>query len=55
MPTKCWYPIEVKDIIHHIWNARPYTPEGIVAGADTWDLVIQDDSKESTPYPFGLD
>jgi len=41
-----------KDIIHHIWNARPYTPEGIVAGVDTWDLVIQDDSKESTPYPF---
>ena len=39
-----------QDIIHHIWNARPYTPEGIVAGADTWDLVIQDDSKESTPY-----
>ena len=41
-----------KDIIHHIWNARPYTPEGIVAGVDTWDLVIKDDSKESTPYPF---
>ena len=41
-----------KDIIHHIWNAKPYTPEGIIAGSDTWDLVIQDDSKESTPYPF---
>ena len=39
-----------KDIIHHIWNARPYTPEGIIAGADTWDLVIQDDSKECVPY-----
>ena len=39
-----------KDIIHHIWNAKPYTPEGIIAGADTWDLVIQDDSKECTPY-----
>ena len=39
-----------QDIIHHIWNAKPYTPEGIVAGVDTWDLVIQDDSKESTPY-----
>ena len=39
-----------KDIIHYIWNAKPYTPEGIIAGADTWDLVIQDDSKESTPY-----
>ena len=38
-----------QDIIHHIWNAKPYTPEGIVAGADTWDLVIQDDSK-SIPY-----
>ena len=41
-----------KDIISHIWNAKAYTPEGIVAGADTWDLVIQDDSKESTSYPF---
>lgn len=41
-----------QDIIHHIWNAKPYTPEGIVAGADTWDLVIQDDSKESTPYSW---
>ena len=39
-----------KDIITYIWNARPYTPEGIVAGADTWELVIQDDSKESVPY-----
>ena len=39
-----------KDIIHYIWNAKPYTPEGIIAGADTWDLVIQDDSKECTPY-----
>jgi len=39
-----------QDIIHHVWNARPYTPEGIIAGADTWELVIQDDSKESTPY-----
>lgn len=39
-----------KDIISHIWNAKAYTPEGIVAGADTWDLVIKDDSKESTPY-----
>jgi len=39
-----------KDIINHIWNARPYTPEGIIAGADTWDLVMQDDSKECTPY-----
>ena len=39
-----------KDIISHIWNAKAYTPEGIVAGADTWDLVIEDDSKESTPY-----
>jgi len=39
-----------QDIIHNIWNARPFTPEGIVAGADTWELVIQDDSKESTPY-----
>ena len=29
---------------------KPYTPEGIIAGADTWDLVIQDDSKECTPY-----
>lgn len=39
-----------QDIIQHIWNAKPYTPEGIVAGVDTWDLVIQDDSQESTPY-----
>ena len=39
-----------KDIIHHVWNARTYTPEGIIAGVDTWDLLIQDDSKESTPY-----
>mgnify|MGYP001954470914 CR=1 FL=1 len=33
-----------KDMISHIWNARPYTPEGIIAGSDTWDLVIQDDN-----------
>lgn len=41
-----------KEIITHIWNAKAYAPEGIIAGTDTWDLVIKSTVKESTPYPF---
>ena len=39
-----------KEIINSIWSASTYTPEGIISGKDTWDLLIQDDSKCSVPY-----
>ena len=39
-----------KDIIHHIWNARPTHQKVLLL--EMLGLVIKDDSKESTPYPF---
>lgn len=39
-----------KEVIDAIWGATTYTPEGIVSGNDTWDLIVNDDSKQSTPY-----
>ena len=41
---------KAKEVIDAIWGASTYTPEGIVAGKDTWDLVISDDSRSSVPY-----
>ena len=41
---------KANEVIDSIWGASTYTPEGIIAGKDTWDLVISDDSKSSVPY-----
>ena len=30
---------KAKEVIDAIWGASTYTPEGIVAGKDTWELV----------------
>ena len=38
------------ELVDSIWGATTYTPEGIVAGKDTWELLIKDDSKNSVPY-----
>lgn len=34
------------------WAAKPYTPEGLVQGADTFDLVMSDAESQSVPYPW---
>ena len=40
------------EIINQIWNAKSYRPDGIIDGADTWELVSTSQKTESMPYPF---
>ncbi len=34
------------------WEARDYTPEGIILGESTWDLIENEKPQESLPYPW---
>ena len=40
------------EIINAIWNAKSYRPDGIIDGADTWELVSTTKEAESMAYPF---
>lgn len=42
----------VEELIKAQWNAKPYRPDGIVAGEDLWKLVEKEDEVASVPYPF---
>jgi len=39
-------------IIDAMWEAKAYTPQGIIQGADTKDLLLNDDEVESIPYQW---
>lgn len=39
-----------QELVAAIWNAKEFRPDGIVSGEELWDSLIQDDSKDSTPY-----
>lgn len=41
-----------KELVSAFFEAKPYRPDGIVAGHDLWDLVHTDDDKKAIPYPF---
>jgi twinkle protein len=41
-----------KEILDAIWGAKVYRPDGIVAGSDTWDLLVKDDSGCTLEYPW---
>lgn len=40
------------EIVDAAWGARPYRPDGIVAGTDLWDAVSDDDPVPSVTYPW---
>jgi len=42
----------VKELIDAVWEARTFRPDGIIAGTDVWELVIENDDKQSINYPF---
>ena len=42
----------VKDFTQAWWNAKVYRPDGIVAGTDTWDTLVQKRQVKSIPYPW---
>ena len=42
----------VKDFTQLWWNAKVYRPDGIVAGIDTWDKLVEKRQVKSIPYPW---
>jgi twinkle protein len=43
---------QIKQFVQEWWNAKTYRPDGIVAGVDTWDLVVEQENIRSIPYPW---
>jgi len=41
-----------EDFIKRYYSAQPYTPEGIILGENTWDLIANEKVIESIPYPW---
>ncbi|ANS05490.1 DNA primase [uncultured phage_Deep1-GF2-KM23-C739] len=41
---------KTRELVDSIWGASTYTPEGIISGEDTWELLIRNDKKFSVPY-----
>jgi twinkle protein len=39
-------------LIQAFWNAKTFTPDGIVAGTDIYDIVLKVDDRKSIDYPF---
>jgi len=43
---------EEKEFQRLWWNSEKYTPEGIVAGSDMWDIIITGPTESSVQYPY---
>ena len=43
---------KTKQMLEAMWEAKPYRPDGIIAGVDMWELVSTPDNTQSVPYPF---
>ena len=43
---------KVNELIDCMWDAKDFRPDGIVNGADLWELVSSTDDTESFEYPF---
>ena len=41
-----------KAYLKALWNAPVYRPDGVIALADTWDLMFATDQQQSIPYPW---
>ena len=42
----------VKDFTQAWWNAKVYRPDGIIAGTETWDKLVEKRQVKSIPYPW---
>jgi len=40
------------EIIKCMWDARPYNPDGIISGADTWDILNSPITNRPIPTPW---
>ena len=43
---------QIKEFIQHWWDAKVYRPDGIVAGQETWEALVNKRSVKSVPYPW---
>jgi len=43
---------QIANFTRQWWDAKIYTPDGIVSGLDTWDILMEDIEVESIPYPW---
>lgn len=53
-PNECLSEGKGSEVLQAIWNAKPYRPDGIVAGSDLYEkcVVDIDDLKDSVEYPW---
>jgi len=42
----------VDELIQALWGAKSFRPDGIVNGAELWDLISKDTDAPSIPYPW---
>ena len=55
-PNECLLNGKGQEVIKAIWSAKPYMPDGIINGKDTWEEVSkEDDSDTGYPYPWDID
>lgn len=40
------------ELIHALWNAKAWRPDGIVAGDDLWDVITKEESCVAHMYPW---
>jgi len=41
-----------KEIVTAIWQAKPWRPDGIVAGSDLWETITRQETIHSVDYPW---
>lgn len=53
-PNECLSEGKGSEVLQAVWNAKPYRPDGIVAGSDLYEkcVVDIDDLKDSVEYPW---
>lgn len=55
-PNECLLNGKGQEVIKAIWSAKPYMPDGIINGKDTWEEVSkEDDNDTGYPYPWDID
>ena len=50
--NECFMQGKGQEVVQAVWNAKTYRPDGIINGADTWDMVITKDTSVSKEYPW---
>ena len=53
-PNECLLIGKGSEVLQAIWNAKPYRPDGIIAGVDLYEKCVTDidDLKDSIEYPW---